>query len=261
MNKKAHLTALCAIAISALALVSCDDDDDNDFDVTLSLNSPSISYDSDGVWDKCYDTSSNTLSINDFELSHSATDWGGGVFSWYGFCPSKTSDNSDHTADWTWIENQWGAITGGGLAGKGTPFLVGCWNTSESPASAYDSSCTITYNGGDEFEPDEVFVTNSSYAYYTMINGSQFNKVFTDDDWFHLIITGYRNGMTTGSVTVRLADGTRRLNTWKEVDLDPLGTVDAIVFTMESSDNDPLWGMKTPGYFCIDRLKIDAFNR
>lgn len=260
MNKTKFFSALCAIAIPAMVLTSCSDDDDPDFDVTLNLNSASISYDTDGVWNKCYDTSLTHLDIDDFTLSHSATDWGGGIFSWYGFCPSKSSDTSDHTADWTWIQNQWGAITGGGLAGKGTPFLVGCWNSSESPASSATASCTITYDGGEEFEPDEVYVTNSSYAYYTMLNGSSFNKVFTDEDWFHLIITGYRNGTATGNVTVKLADGTRLLDRWQEVELDPLGTVDAIVFTMESSDTGT-WGMNTPGYFCIDHLKIETLNR
>ncbi len=254
MIRKHFLTHLCLIALTAVALTSCSDDDDPDYDVVLNLNSSEISYDNNGVWDQCYSTTTSAIVIDDFVISHAAFDWGG-FFTWYGFCPSKSSDATDYTTG-NWIEHQWSAITRGGVDGVGTPYLVGCWSSSESSDLPEDASCVITYDGA-EFEPDEVYVTNNTYAYYIIKNGNAYSKVFTDDDWFNLIITGYNSGRKTGSVTVSLANGTDILNRWKEVELDALGTVTALVFTMESSDTG-VWGMNTPSYFCLDRLKIEV---
>lgn len=262
MNRHLNILAISAI-VAAASLTSCSDDETPDFQATLNLNnSAAVSYNSDNYWDQCYNVALTATGINvdGFQLSHSATDWGGGILSWYGFCPSKSADTADHTADWTWLDNQWSSITGGGLSGKGTPFIVGCWNSSETTDSYPEApSCMIAY-GGYEFQPQEIYVTNSTYAYYTMINGSAFNKVFTESDWFHLIIIGYNAGRETARIRVDLAKGTDLLDTWQKVDLSPLGTVTEIAFQMASSDSGQ-WGMNTPSYFCIDRLTILTDNR
>lgn len=261
MNRQFFISAISAIIIAS-ATTACSDDENPDFQVTLNLNNEaSISYNSDNYWDQCYNVSlySTDINIDGFQLSHSATDWGGGILSWYGFCPSKSADTSDHTADWTWLDNQWSAITGGGVSGEATPYFVGCWNTSEATDSYSDtSSCMIAYSGY-EFQPQEIYVTNSSYAYYTMINGSAFNKVFTESDWLHLIIIGYNAGRKTARIVVDLAKGTDLLDSWQKVNLSALGTVTEITFQMESSDSGQ-WGMNTPSYFCIDRLTIQTDN-
>lgn len=106
------------------------------------------------------------------------------------------------------------------------------------------------------FAPLEVYVTNSAYGYYTMLNGDSFCKKFTESDWCKLHIHGVAEGTETGSIDVNLATGTDILSSWKKIDLTPLGTVDMIYFQMSSSDSGQ-WGMNTPAYFCLDRLRID----
>lgn len=107
------------------------------------------------------------------------------------------------------------------------------------------------------------YVTNSTYAYLSMKNGDQFGKKFggisgTDPDYFELIVRSHKDGAVTDSVVVALADF-RPLNssedyildTWKWVDLLPLGNVDSLSFAFRSSDVGPN-GMNTPAYFCMD---------
>ena len=100
-------------------------------------------------------------------------------------------------------------------------------------------------------------MTNSAWGYYAMKNGSAFNKQFADGDKCTLHIYGVRGSVISGKVEVSLADGANILNTWKRVDLDPLGDdVDMIYFQITSTDTGA-WGMNNPAFFCLDNLKVD----
>lgn len=245
-------------ALALLAMTACSDDD-GDNSLVIDFQSENISFNDQGYWEDCYDTAVKGFEIDGFTFSHqaTATEWGGYVYySWHGFCPSRSRDNTDHTADWSWVENQWGAITGGGLSGADDTYLLGCWSTGEDltavPAEPVNA---ITY-GGNVFDPDEIYVTNSAYGYYVMKNGSAYSKVFAAGDWCILHIIGARDGVETGRVDVYLADGEKMLTDWTLIDLDPLGDVDMIYFQMTSSDTGQ-WGMNNPAYFCLDGLEID----
>jgi hypothetical protein len=101
-------------------------------------------------------------------------------------------------------------------------------------------------------------LTNSTYTYLDMLNGSGFSKKFTTNDWFKVIITGYLNKIKTASVECYLADFQNGkadlLNTWKKVDMSALGNVNHVTFTFDSSDKSGEW-LNTPAYVCIDNIE------
>ncbi len=273
---KTNRFILSALAISAtLAFTSCDDSETGfenieyrQVDILFDTNSQ-IEYGQAGEWTGCYDDQkAGSLNYQGFHFSHTAstTEYDGVTYySWYGFCPSVSTDNEDYTASGNFTDHQWASITGGAAEGYGKPYMSCFWNTSDpvdktpfNPINGeangdgfYVPSVYISYEHGQPFVPFEIYVTNSSYGYYSMKNGSAFNHAFTADDWCKLHITGYNGGVKTATVDVDLAKGTDLLDTWKRVDLTTLKSVDMIVFTMSSSDSGQ-WGMNNAAYFCID---------
>jgi len=110
------------------------------------------------------------------------------------------------------------------------------------------------------------YVTNTTYAYWSINDGDAFSKKFggedgNDPDWFKLTITGKDAGdKATGTVAFYLADyrfeDTSRdyiVDQWTWVDLSPLGEIAGLEFVLSSSDEGD-WGMNTPAYFALDHL-------
>lgn len=117
----------------------------------------------------------------------------------------------------------------------------------------------LCFYGEDEvsFDPQVVkgfYINNNSYAATSMCNGDGYAKKFEKTDWFKLTILGYKELVEVGSVDFMLAENGKYVNQWTYVDLSSLGEINAIVFEMSSSDNDPGWGMKTPAYFALDNF-------
>ncbi|MBC2716281.1 MAG: DUF4465 domain-containing protein [Desulfobacteraceae bacterium] len=164
------------------------------------------------------------------------SDW----FSWDGFAYSNITDT---TAEG--FGAQYNVITGSGA------------DASEIYSVAYISSFaatppTISLN--EEQVISGAYFTNNNYAFYSMTNGDDFSKKFTDDDWFKLTITGFdADGSETGKVEFNLADGTNIVDTWTWVDLNGLGAVKQLTFGVSSTDNGD-FGMNTPAYFCMDNF-------
>jgi hypothetical protein len=123
------------------------------------------------------------------------------------------------------------------------------------------------------------YVSNSTYAYKSMLNGDMFAKKFGDTtgthcgcpqgsypDWFKLTVKRYYQGyLRNDSAEVYLADyrysnNTQDyiLKTWAWIDLDSLGNTDSLTFFLSSSDNG-MYGMNTPAYFCIDNLTLSTY--
>lgn len=118
-----------------------------------------------------------------------------------------------------------------------------------------------------------LYITNSNYAYTSMRDGDSFAKKFggdtgDDPDFFKLLVRGYQNGeLTTDSVEFYLADYRFEDNsedyivdTWEWVDLTTLGPVDSLEFQLSSTDNDPVYGMNTPAFFCMDDLTMNLVS-
>ncbi len=120
-------------------------------------------------------------------------------------------------------------------------------------------------------KPLSVYITNTTYAYWSMKEGDQFAKKFggddgTDPDYFVLRIYGYKDGHkdTVHYVEFYLADyrfddSTKDyiVDSWTRVDLSPLGYVDSLEFVLSSSDVGP-YGINTPLFFAIDSLTFQV---
>jgi hypothetical protein len=170
-----------------------------------------------------------------FSNSYNA-EWG----SWEGFSYSNLTDTTTEG-----YAGQYSAIANGGASNTETYVIGYCSAFAASPP-------TVTFFS--EQAVTGAYVTNNTYAYYSMLNGDQFAKKFEKDDWFTLAITGKdANGGVTGTVNFNLATGATIINTWEWVDLSTLGTVKSVEFTLSSSDTGD-YGMNTPAYFCMDFL-------
>jgi hypothetical protein len=119
--------------------------------------------------------------------------------------------------------------------------------------------------------PTSIAITNTTYAAISMRDGDGpggFGKKFggptgNDPDFFRLTILGRDSAnASTGSVVFYLADYRFTDNAqdyivsqWTTVDLSSLGTsTRSLQFNLESSDNDPNFGMNTPAYFAVDNV-------
>jgi len=117
--------------------------------------------------------------------------------------------------------------------------------------------------------PQSVRITNTTYAALSMRDGDMFAHRFGREtglypDWFLLTIYGMDEmGEVTGSVDFYLADYRFQdpelnyiVHSWTTVDLTDLGNATTLVFGLNSSDVDEVFGMLTPAYFALDNLVV-----
>lgn len=157
------------------------------------------------------------------------------------------------------FQNQYSSIVGSGALGT----------TTYGVTYAYDP-VVVRLHGPALGKPMiGMYVTNSTYAYYSMRDGDGFAKKFggetgNDPDFFRLTIRKYAGGaIDDDSIDVyladyRFADPARDyiLDDWRYVDLSVLGEVDSLVLSLASTDNG-IFGMNTPAYFCVDEVSTD----
>lgn len=158
--------------------------------------------------------------------------------SWNGFSVSSMTDTT--TPGYT---NQYSSITGGG---NGDAYYAVLFPTA-----------TVNLTGLVQ----SIDLTNTTYAYLSMLNGDSFAKKFGVGDFFDVVITGYTGagatGTSTGSVTFALANYTSAsstpVNTWNTVNLASLGSAVSLGFSFLSSDVGP-YGINTPEFVAVDNL-------
>jgi hypothetical protein len=174
---------------------------------------------------------------------------------WNGFSYSNINDTT--TAG---FGNQYAAYTGTGFGGSGIY------------AVAYSGSAAFINLPAGTI-PVSIYLTNTTYAALSMLNGDMFAKKFggasgDDPDYFEVIITGYDSpggvGAVTGSVTFRLADYTFTNNAqdyivdeWTLVDLAGLGSAASLNFSWASTDMS-FGFINTPTYVALDNLSFTA---
>lgn len=127
----------------------------------------------------------------------------------------------------------------------------------------------MEFDGGAEKTIDHFWACNSTYTTLSMENGDNFSKKFTVDDWYKIVVKGYKADNTlAGEVEHYLADFRTNIVRsadmvyypgikygWKKVDLSSLGEVSRIEISMDSSDKtDGI--MNTPAYVCIDDIFV-----
>lgn len=186
--------------------------------------------------------------------------------SWDGFAYSTMRDTL--TADYT---NQYSCIAGEG-ANSSQTYVVGYHGYSGLPEVTMPIITARSANGSFV---KGIYVNNTTYAYLSMKNGDGYGKKFGDtldangqpdgtngNDWLKLTIY---NGSTSGdSVEFYLADfrftdsaDDYIVKDWTFVDLSSFTYPHSMLFKITSTDNDPVYGIKTPSYFCIDNMVVD----
>jgi hypothetical protein len=214
------------VILVSFVLVSCEDK------TPLYVTFEDVSL-TDSIWNGSNGSGKFVTTGFEFQNSYN-TAWS----SWSGFACSAKKDTKT-----TGYQNQYSVITASGAA------------NSAKFALAFDSAAIVCTT---PVEIESMMLTNSTYAYLEIKNGSDYSKKFAADDWFKVTITGYKNKVKTSAVDYYLADfrsGKSFLsNTWAKVDLTALGTVDLVTFTFDSSDKGQ-WGVNTPQYVCIDNVE------
>lgn len=180
-----------------------------------------------------------------------------GIGFWLGgWALSRVADSSSR--DFT---NLYAARPGGGYAGSRT-YAVG----QQGAGIQRDPSRSATLGWSS------LYVTNTTYAYYSMRDGDAFAKAFggasgDDPDYFLLTIQGYREGMPLAdSVDFYLADfrfaDNRQdyiVDSWTAVDISALAAADSLSFTLRSTDTGE-FGINTPLFFAIDQLGFEQLT-
>lgn len=252
--KKLTLSLIAAVAMTSALTTSCNSSEPQGQDLwmTVDFTLDSDEYNSKGYWVNVYSENDKNFGIYPLGFTHEAqVDVYDGVKyeSFTGFCPSIVNDTTDHTgSDWT--QYQFASIATPGMYG----YLIAHWDVRETPETPLDQrSCLI--DCFTTVRPVALSVTNTTYSYYVMKNGSPFSRPFGPDDYLALDIYGVKDGVAKLSQSVYLAKDGVPINKWGLVDLTPLGEVQSIFFTMRSSDTGE-WGMNTPAYFAINAIQL-----
>jgi len=213
---------------------------------TTLIDFEDVTLNSTGYWNGSdqsgFFNSANGIFINKGDQS-------GEAFYWRGFsCSSKTDII---TQGYT---NQYSVMAGKAALG------------SSQFALAYDTATVnITYTNHYN-RVKSVMLTNSTYSYLAMVNGTDYSHVFSaagdngKGDWFKVIIKGFMGNNETGRVQYYLADfrngKTFISKEWEKVDLSSLGQVDRLVFTFDSSDKSYGY-INNPTYVCMDNIELE----
>lgn len=243
------------LAALSIAFISCKPQSE---ETTVMVDFEEVQLDSKGYW-------------NGSDLSGEAVRelpwWGGtdSITNYYGsITTQECAVKNVYTSDFdSWLgvsissvvdtvtsnfSNKYGVITGLGALGS-SKFAV-----------VYDDNATIEFQNATS-AIKSIMLANATYTYLELKNGG-FAKKFTseDNDWFKIIITGYKNEKEVGNVGYYPADfrdGKSLLSKeWVKVDLSSLGNVDKLVFTFDSSDKDDIFGVNTPKYICVDNIEF-----
>ena len=231
--------------------------------------------DADGKWVYTYSGDYPSVDFEDFRFAHKTnamqaqgTDEHGMQY-WDGFTICTNGDDTDYGmagSSASWPEHQWGCMAGGGLDStgalvKGAPYLVAYWGYNYETEGIH--SLQTDFNDGLTHRPLGVWICNHPWAYYGIQHDDGFAHSFADNGaFFNLIIHGLDEEAKEAGMPIvhHLAhfhnDDLEISTAWHWVDLSSLGQVNAIYFTMESSDVSGVLGMNTAAFFCLGGMEI-----
>ncbi len=231
--------------------------------------------DSAGKWINTYSADQPSLDFEEFRFAHmtNAMQAQGkdenGMQYWDGFTLCTNGDDTDYGfagSSTSWPEHQWGCMAGGGLDStgaliKGAPYLVAYWGYNYEAEGVH--SLQVDWNDGLTHRPLGIWVCNHPWAYYGIQHDDGFAHSFADNGaQFNLIIHGMDEeakeaGMPIVHHLAHFHNDELDISTeWQWVDLSSLGQVNAIYFTMESSDVSGVLGMNTAAFFCLGGMEI-----
>ena len=163
---------------------------------------------------------------------------------WYGYALT----NETSTA-YTGLNDQWRNAAGTGH--NSANYLVAF-------PDAYASPMYIEVT--NDAEGDSVmgmYVTNTAYAYNSMVSGDGYTDPFKAGSYFTMTVTGTAADGSTSTVDFNLGDYRAAeanryvLDTWEWVDLRSLGKVTKLQFTFSGSETNN-YGLTTPTYVALD---------
>lgn len=176
--------------------------------------------------------------------------WG----SWSGFAYSNMTNTT--TPGYT---NQYSVYTGAAYSGTNFGVAYGYRDVPFNPTTPQDFGSLPTFVLPTGGSIEGMFVTNTTYAALSMLNGDSFAKKFDTGDWFKLTAYGFTSSGLK-SVDFYLADCRSSnandhyiLSAWAYMDLSSLAGATQLWFNLSSSDVGR-YGMNTPGYFAVDNI-------
>ncbi len=250
----------------ALSFIFAANADGKTFTLDLTKATTQLAFDANtGSWTGTYDDDEESIESQCFSFVHSSM---GEYKTWWGFTASNSNDNL-YKADF--ITYQFSNMAKGGIAlnedgtfrkdqfgGVGTdskiPYIVAYYSPymSRRPVD-------MTFTDGKTYEAVGMYVNLNTYTYYSLIYGASPARVFTDGDKLTLTVHGVNPDNTEKTVDVTVAscqNGDLTASSgWKYVDLSPLGKVNELYFTMNTTDTGA-YGANTPLYFCLDKLTV-----
>ena len=253
--KRFYFSLIAFIAVAASAEVITMDlttaTDTLSNPITFSQTPGTGYYDGTDVWDSTYNDSGICQLIYTngarFMLSHLPSQDSYGGMSWEGFTISKVSQDT---------ANVFGCVANGGLAGVGTPYVIGYYSSWITESLGYSSNIILF---DQEYYPEYVYICQNSNTMEAITNGGVFNaRAFTENDTLALIISALNSGMEeTKSITYYLAVDGEKNDGWIKVPLTALGQAAGLSFRMTTTDIGQ-FGENTPMYFALDGLTVNT---
>lgn len=225
-------------------------------DLTRPLNPATLEFSEQDIWAQTYNDAADfsALEFQIFSFSHlwSGNSWGGTY--WDGFSVSRVSSDT---------LNYNSCMAKGGLAGVGTPYIIGYW----SDFTEGVNTNTVVFNDGNAWFPQEVCVCQNPVAYKCITEGYSPARKFAAGDSFTLTVQALNSDYEVDpdrAVVCYLADyraadeAAWTVNrAWQKVDLSPLGACYGLVFSVQSTDSGT-WGINTATCFALDGLSVSS---
>lgn len=232
----------------------------------LSKSTTPLTFNSvNGAWTGTYDDDETEIESQVFSFVHNSM---GDYNTWWGFTASNSANRAQQTNYLVYqfsnmglggIElNEDGTIKtdkfGAPVTSSSMPYLV-----SFASSGFARHPADMTFTDDRNYEVIGAYFNLNSYAYYTIEDGDNYARAFTDGDRFTLTVHGIAPDETEKTVDVVLAsydNGNLTINRgWTYVDLSDLGVVNQIWFSLKSTDSG-IYGDNTPSYFCMDKLMV-----
>lgn len=164
---------------------------------------------------------------------------------WKGFAVSSKKDVTTNG-----YENQYSAITGSGAGGSAQYGVVFENGKIIFPDLAYNNLKSL-------------MITNSTWAYKAITEGSGLARKFGAGDYFKVIFEGFKGNAVVATQEFYLADfrdgKSVVVKDWTKFILDGFDNIDYLKISFDSSDKNE-YGILTPTYVCIDNVEYQTVS-
>lgn len=296
LQKNVKATSRPNAARQSLRSVNTNADGIITLDLSTPINPETFEVNGDRVWIETYNDEDYTFfeANSPFAFSHlyGGPGMSFGGYYWDGFTYSKNGDNTNYGngGSESWVAKQWGNMAAGGiktdaegnimkdengivLTDVEVPYLVAYWGYAMEPEYFYKipyygnltepaHNLQTIFTDGNTYEAVGLYVNNHPWPYYGNIDGDGFARKFGEGDYFKLIIHGLdaelnETGKSVVHILAEFTDGQLiQSPNWEWVDLSALGEIGGLYYTMETTDENPIYGPNTACYFCMDKLQV-----